>query len=79
MFKDRGELYGDIYLKDNKRYIVQGSAKTNVAQFYARTDNIARFEASVSGKTIEIKGVADPVEPRDAVNLQLCKWPTFCY
>ena len=70
MFKDRGELYGDIYLKDNKRYIVQGSAKTNVAQFYARTDNIARFEASVSGKTIEIKGVADPVEPRDAVNLQ---------
>ena len=70
MFRDRGELYGDIYLKDNKRYIVQGAARTNVAQFYARTDNIARFESSVSGKTIEIKGVADPVDNRDAVNLQ---------
>ena len=70
MFRDRGELYGDIYLKDNKRYIVQGAARTNVAQFYARTDNIARLENSVSGKTIEIKGVADPVDNRDAVNLQ---------
>ena len=69
-FRDRGELYGDIYLKGNKRYIVQGAANTNVAQFFARTDNIARFEPSVSGKTIEIKGVADPVDPRDAVNLQ---------
>ena len=39
-------------------------------QFFARTDNIARFEPSVSGKTIEIKGVADPVDPRDAINLQ---------
>ena len=69
-FRDRGELYGDVYLKGNKRYIVQGAANTNVAQFFARTDNIARFEPSVSGKTIEIKGVADPVDPRDAVNLQ---------
>ena len=69
-FRDRGELYGDIYLKGNKRYIVQGAANTNVAQFYARTDNIARIENSVSGKTIEIKGVADPVDNRDAINLQ---------
>ena len=69
-FRDRGELYGDVYLKQNKRYIVQGAANTNVAQFYARTDNIARFESSLSGKTIEIKGVADPVDNRDAVNLQ---------
>ena len=59
-FRDRGELYGDVYLKRNKRYIVQGAANTNVAQFFARTDNIARIEPSVSGKTIEIKGVADP-------------------
>ena len=69
-FRDRGELYGDVYLKNNKRYIVQGAARTNVAQLYARTDNIARFEPSVSGKTIEIKGVADPVDNRDAINLQ---------
>ena len=69
-FRDRGELYGDVYLKQNKRYIVQGAANTNVAQFSARTDNIARLEPSVSGKTIEIKGVADPTEPRDAINLQ---------
>ena len=26
-FSDRGELYGDIYLKGNKRYIVQGADK----------------------------------------------------
>ena len=77
MFRDRGELYGDIYLKGNKRYIVQGSANTNVAQFYARTDNIARFESSLSGKTIEIKGVADPVDPRDAVNLQYLNGQPF--
>ena len=76
-FRDRGELYGDIYLKGNKRYIVQGAANTNVAQFFARTDNIARIEPSVSGKTIEIKGVADPVDNRDAVNLQYLNGQPF--
>ena len=76
-FRDRGELYGDIYLKGNKRYIVQGAANTNVAQFYARTDNIARIENSVSGKTIEIKGLADPVDNRDAVNLQYLNGQPF--
>ena len=64
-FQFSGELYGDIYLKGTNVILFKVLLTlTLLNSLREHTDNIARFEPSVSGKTIDIKGVA--IDPRDA-------------
>ena len=68
MFKDRGEIHGDVVLKNNKSFIVQGSNNTSVAYFKAFDNTTAELATGSTARSINIKNLSDPVADNDAVH-----------
>jgi len=64
-FDGIGELKSDVRLKDRGRYIVRGTANSNVGYFMATSDSQCQL-AAYSGKTLSIKNLNAPTENTDA-------------